>query len=152
MIEYPNFEKCLELKNLGFPQKRKYQAQYYVLPDTLICIDDLSCLKHDGKTDFEDIFGKLVYKPKLEELFEESPFLFEFIRMDDGTIMAYSSVPEDPKVIEETGRADNAIRVRGATHWESLVLLWIAVKKRKNQLSPPADPAIAENSGNIHKA
>lgn len=141
---YPNFDLCLKLLSLGFPQKRKFQSMYYVRPDTLICIDDLSALKHDGHTDFEDIFGKLVFKPRIEDLLEEAPFLQEFIRMSDGSVFAYSTVEEDPKFIEQTGRQDKYIRANGRTHWEALVNLYIAVKSKDKQINA----SIAVDSGN----
>lgn len=144
---YPVFELCLKLRELGFPQLRKYQAMYYVMPDTLICIDDLSCLKHDGLTDFEDIFGRLIFKPRMEDLLDAcSDYLREFVRMGDGTIMAYSVIEEDPAYIAETGRTDPFIRANGATHWEALVNLCIALKsKERRSTLTPEDVAASEN-------
>lgn len=129
-MDFPKpFTTCVELRELGFPQKRKFQSMYYVRPDMLICIDDLSALKSDGHTDFENIFTTLVFKPRLEDLIEESPWLQEFIRMEDGSVFAYSTVEEDPAYIKETSRSDKFIRARGANHWEASANLYLAVKK-----------------------
>lgn len=124
-----DWDTCFNLKEFGFPQKRKYQSMYYVRPDMLICIDDLSALKNDGATDFENIFNTLVFKPRIEDLWEEmQPFLQEVVKMGDDTYFAYSTVEEDPDYILETGRMDKFIRFRGTTPWEALTGLYISVK------------------------
>lgn len=126
--DYSNWDKCFQLKQLGFPQKRQFQAMYYVRPDTLICIDDLSALKSDGHTDFENIFNTLVFKPRLQDIwYEMELYLHELVKMGDGTYFAYSSVEEDPDYILETGRMDKFIRARGDNPWEALVNLYIAI-------------------------
>lgn len=136
-----------EVKKLGFPQKRQFQAMYYIRPDMLICIDDLSALKRDGKTDFEDIFNQLIFKPRLEDIIEESPWLQETIRLNDGSICTYSNIEEDPEIIEKTGRKDKALRARGANHWEAYMNLYIAVKQ-KEQKDNPSRTRVLGSEGN----
>lgn len=112
---------------------------YYVRPDMLVCIDDLSALKNDGHTDFDNIFATLVYKPRLEELFSAtSPYLVELVTMSDGTWFAYSNVAESVEVMKETGRNDPFVRARGDTPWHALANLFIDVSNRykRTSLSP----------------
>lgn len=126
-----NFELCVQLRELGFPQLRKFQSMYYVRPDTLICIDDLSALKNDGHTDFENIYGGLVFKPSLQDIADASEDFFqEVIKMNDGSYMAYSNVLEDEQFIKETGRQDPNIRAPGATEWRARANLYFLVKNR----------------------
>lgn len=152
---FNGFKECLELRELGFPQKRKFQSMYYITPDKLICIDDLSCIKHDGQTDFEDVFKMLVFKPRIEDLLEESPWLHEFIMLDDGTWVAYSKVEEDHEFIKESGRQDKMIRFIGSDIRSALLGLWIAVKSRdrKNPMtSEEVEPSENQNSGSDYKS
>lgn len=140
------FSDCLTLRELGFPQLRRFQSMYYITPDKLICIDDLSCLKHDGDTDFEDVFNTLVFKPRIDDIIVNSPWLQEFICMDDGSWMVYSRVEEDKEYLAQTGRTDPFIRARGATAWEALLALWIAVKEKERKSDfTPQDAASSEN-------
>ncbi len=154
--DYLVWDKCFQMKNFGFPQKRKFQSMYYVRPDMLICIDDLSALKNDGATDFENIFATLVFKPRLEDLLEEmQPFFHEIVKMSDDTYFAYSTVEEDPAYIAETGRTDKYIRSRGETPWDALVSLYIDVQKaiRKQDGAPRTLPQeVLEDSENQHEA
>lgn len=132
---YPNFDTCLKLRDAGFPQRRHYGAMYYVRPDMLINIADLSVLKSDGHTDFENIFSTLVFKPDLSSVEDECrEFLQEVVRMTDGTYFAYSIVEEDPEYLEETGRSDRFIRARGQYLWDAFTSLYLAVKKRPDAL------------------
>lgn len=133
--KYPNFALCLALREAGFPQERHYGAMYYVRPDILINIGDLSVLKSDGLTDFENIFSKLVFKPSLEDIIEHSFFLHEFIRMEDDTVFAYSKVPEDLELMKSTGRNDPFVRSRGATHWKAAAKLYIDATHRMRTAS-----------------
>lgn len=128
--DFRNWWLCNELKLNGFPQLRRFQCMYYILPDMLICIDDISALKRDGNTDWEDIFRGLVFKPRIEDLLANMPYFHELVTMNDGTVFAYSMVEEDPEYIAETGRTDKFVRARGADVWEALVFLYIAVAKR----------------------
>lgn len=143
---------CLKLKELGFPQKRKYQAHYYVRPDMLICLDDLSVLKSDGYTNYDNIFATLVFKPSLQDMIDETKeFFYEMRTMDDGTYFIYTTVEEDPELIKKTGRIDLAIRARGSDVWETLVKAWIAVKERQNAVSPPRTLSEAELAGSANQ-
>lgn len=145
-MDFQKFDTCLKLRTLGFPQKRKFQSMYYVRPDTLICIDDLSALKNDGETDFENIFDLLFFKPRLEDLIAECDFLDEFIQMADGSWMAYSKIEEDPAYIEKTGRQDKMIRAQGNDCWQALCNLYIAVKsKDRHTTLTPDEVAGSEN-------
>lgn len=129
--DFPKWDLCFQLKQHGFPQKRQFQAMYYVRPDILVCIDDLSALKSDGFTDFENIFSTLVFNPTLADLWRAvEAYLHEIVKMSDGTYFAYSTVEEDPDYILETGRVDKFIRARGDNPWLALVNLYIAVAKR----------------------
>lgn len=144
---YPTFDLCLKLKDLGFPQLRKFQAMYYVRPDMLICIDDLSALKSDGHTDFENIFSTLVFKPRLGELWEEmQEYVQEIVKMADGTYFAYSTIEEDEDFILESGRMDKFMRARGDEPGIALMNLYIAVnnKGRRNSFTPE-DAAASAN-------
>lgn len=143
----PVFEVCLSLRDAGLPQKRQYQAMYYVRPDMLICIDDLSCLKNDGPTDFEDIFKALIFKPRLEDLVEyATPFLHEVIKMGNGTFFAYSNIQENEEFLLKTGRKDAAVRAAGRTIWEAIANLCIDVKGREQNRA--LDPAVLDKSEN----
>ena len=162
---YPNFDLCLEAKELGFPQARKSGAMYYVRPDMLISIEDLTYLRKDGYTDFEDIFNTLVFKPRLDDLSEASrSFFHELIRLpaeeemdEEGvkhiaapeSFFAYSNV-EDTQVSAEmeegtTKRADKFIRERGKTEWEARLKLFVHVKRQEKELSPPFDSETSDN-------
>lgn len=144
---YPLFTQCVTLRELGFPQKRKYQSMYYITPDKLICIDDLSCLKQDGRTVHEDVFNMLVFKPRFEDLMEESPFLHEFIKLTDGSWFAYSNIEEDPEIIQVTGRTDIMIRARGTDPRDALINLWIATRPK---VAPqPASVVLSEEEGKV---
>lgn len=145
--DFPNWDICFQLKSLGFPQKRQFQAMYYVRPDMLICIDDLSALKSDGHTDFENIFSTLVFKPRLQDLWDEmESYLQEVVKMGDDTYFAYSTVEEDPDYILETGRMDKFMRARGDTVWNALVTLYLAVKNKERKTAfTPEDAAASEN-------
>lgn len=134
-----NFDICVQLREVGFPQLRKFQAMYYVRADTLVCIDDLSVLKNDGHTDFENVFGGLVFKPSLEDIADQSEtFFHELIRMGDSTFMAYSNVAEDEEYLKSTGRQDPWIRAPGATEWRARANLYVLVRnvERRATLSP----------------
>lgn len=137
-----NFDLCVQLREVGFPQLRKFQAMYYIRPDMLICIDDLSALKSDGHTDFENIFNSLVFKPTLQDISDNSQDFFqELIRMNDGTFMAYSSVLEDEAYLESVGRKDPYMRAPGATEWRARANLYFLVKNktRRNTNIPPGE-------------
>lgn len=153
---YQNFDLCLKLRDAGFPQKRSFQSMYYVRPDMLICIDDLSALKNDGHTDFENIFSPLIFKPRAEDVWEEvQPYLQEILKMGDNTYFAYSTVEEDPAYIEQTGRTDKFIRSRGATPWEALVTLYIDVQaaiKRQDGEHRTLSPETLDASENQQEA
>lgn len=112
---------------------------YYVRPDVLIAVDDLSALKNDGRTDFDNIFNTLVLKPRIEDLIEESPYLHEIVKMADGTYFAYSNVNEDINLIKDTGRLDPFIRARGDTIWHALAELFIAVHTKNPVRSLPLE-------------
>lgn len=131
----PEFDTCVELWDAGFPQKRSYGAMYYLTYDMLINIADLSVLKAEGKTDFENIFSRLIYKPTVEDMEAECfEFLQEIVKMADGSFFAYSIVEEDPALIQETGRTDKYIRARGRNLWQCLTRLYLAVHKRPDAL------------------
>lgn len=129
------FNTCVELWEAGFPQKRSYGAMYYLTYDMLINIADLSVLKAEGKTDFENIFSRLIYKPTVADVEAECfEFIQEIVKMADGSFFAYSIVEENPELIKETGRKDKYIRARGKNLWQCLTQLYLAVKKRPDAL------------------
>lgn len=125
-MEYPNFDLCLRLRDAGFPQKRSYGAMYYVRPDVLINIADLSVLKRDGDTDFEDIFKTLIFRPTLGDLELESRTFFDQIRCTAiSGIFAYSNIQT---ATPDENNPDTYIRQGAETEWEARVKLYIAVK------------------------
>lgn len=124
---YKNFELCLKLRDAGFPQLRRFQSMYYVRPDMLICIDNLSALKSDGKTDFENIFQTLIFKPTLDDIEQESRAFFHGTQvLNDGTVCVYSNMNED--ISDIPGRQDPAIRALAPTEWEARAKLYLNVK------------------------
>lgn len=127
------FDICLQLRNAGFPQKRRYGAMYYVRPDMLINISDLSVLKGDGYTDFENIFNTLVFKPSLDDLEYESRDFFDQIRWTNRSgVFAYSNI----QTIEpDASNPDTYIRVGSKTEWKARAKLYVQVKIFKN--GPP---------------
>lgn len=73
----------------------------------------------------------------LETLIEESPWLHEFIKFEDGSWVAYSTEEEDPEFLAMSGRQDRYIRAMGATPFEALTILSNDIKARKGALSTP---------------
>lgn len=137
--KYPIFDLCVKLRELDFPQKRKYQAMYYVTPNMLIDVADWSVFKTEdskGQYNLTDVSSHMAFKPSLQDLIDESSFLVEFIRLSDGTIFAYSDEEEDQEYLESTGRQDKAIRARGGNHWEALANLYVAVANKRLKDSP----------------
>lgn len=127
-METPIFNLCLELRDAGFPQKRQFQAMYYVRPDMLICMDDLSALKRDGRTDFLDLFSELVFKPTLADIEEESRDFYTATNiLSDKSVCVYSNVMEDISQIE--GRQDPYIRFIAPTEWEARAGLYLKIKR-----------------------
>lgn len=124
---YKKFMLCLELKNAGFPQRRKFQSMYYVTTDKLICIDDLSALKADGKTDFENIFSTLVFRPTLDDLEKESREFFDSVRWTSQSgVFAYSKHKQGNASEENP---DPYIRAGADDEWTARAKLWLEEKK-----------------------
>lgn len=128
---YPKFDLCLALREAGFPQLRKYGSMYYVRPDMLINIFDLSALKSDGRTDFENIFSTLIFKPSLDDLEEQSREFFDQIRYTTQSgIFAYSKIQTG---IPNETNPDTFIRAGAETEWEARAQLFINVKRFLSQ-------------------
>lgn len=136
-----NFDLCVQLREVGFPQLRKFQSMYYLAPDRLICIDDWSAIKSEdnaGSINMNDVTKYMIFKPTLQDISDYShDFFQELIRMNDGSFMAYSNVKEDEEYIKSTGRTDPYIRAPGATEWRARANLFFLVKNkdRRPQLS-----------------
>lgn len=124
---YKRFLLCLELKNAGFPQRRKYGSMYYVRQDMLINISDLSVLKSDGDTDFENVFTTLVFKPTLDDLERESREFFDQIRWTvNSGVFAYSKFRKSDA---EDDNPDPYIRAGAGDEWTARAMLWLEQKK-----------------------
>lgn len=140
---YARFLVCLKLLNAAFPQNRRYGSMYYIRQDMLISIDDLTMLKADGHTDFENIFATLVFKPKLDDLEEAGrSFFTQCVWTSGAGCFAYSNVinPDAPE------GSDPYIRANGKTEWEARANLYLAVQAKKNHITiPPQELAESEN-------
>lgn len=110
----------------------------------LISIDDLSALKLDGDTDFENIFSALIFKPTIQDLAEASGDFFIQLTLSTGAgWWAYSNV-QNPDAPAGT---DPYVRANGTTEWEARANLYLAILKKQNHIV--IAPNSLEQSDNI---
>jgi hypothetical protein len=130
------FDMCVKLKECGLYQSRKPDAYYYVTPNIVVRMDDLSDLRNPYSHFSDFVFQDIIFQPKLEDLFD-CVDVNQLNRTVTSGWMAYQDNPGEGAV---------NFRGQGETIWLAVAKLFVTIVEYNKSLIPDVDTGTLDES------
>ena len=131
------FDTCVKLKDAGLYQSRRPDDYYYITPEVVVRMDDLSDLRNPYSHFSDFNFQNIVFQPSLNDLLFNVQ-VSQLVKTVDSAWIAYQDNSEG-----------KSYRAQGNTPWLAIADLFLGIVKDNKKTIPDVDAGTLDESNSI---